>query len=141
ILEFDPTLAGQDITPANLDFNLRKDKTYRRDKSLGTSSVITGNDLQGRTFPNVELQIENSKEEYIPLVDNMQISDHYKTQDSMPYGQMYDPYNSSVEYRIQELSKRLNSLETKLSQDISTVLTILQKQFPSVTPSVSDTIT
>ncbi|CAF0771433.1 unnamed protein product [Rotaria sordida] len=51
--------------------------------------------------------------------------------------QSFDPYQSSVEYRLQELAKRLSTLETKLTEDVSTVLSILRRQFPTNNLSIS----
>ncbi|CAF1106270.1 unnamed protein product, partial [Didymodactylos carnosus] len=145
--EFNPTLTNQDEISKNLICDSHKDK---RSKSLGTSSVFTNKDSQEQTvIPNVHFQIENSNEESIPLttyvsnehqLDDMQIIDPYKIHHDGTNAQIYDSYNNNVEYQIQDLSKRLDLLETKLSQDMSTVLTILQRQFPSEAPSVSDTI-
>ncbi|CAF1014959.1 unnamed protein product [Adineta steineri] len=57
--------------------------------------------------------------------------------------QAFDPYQSNIDYRFQELTKRLSTLETKLTEDVSTVLLILQRQFPTnnLTVSVSSTET
>ncbi|CAF0970868.1 unnamed protein product [Adineta ricciae] len=118
ILEFNPQLAGQDITPANLEFGTivtrRRD---RREKSFSGASMFHGNQSSSNAFHRSSFTAVN--DELIPLTNQ---------------SSTLDPYQSSIEYRLQELTKRLTVLETKLTEDVSSVLTILQRQFPSAEP-------
>ncbi|CAF1458978.1 unnamed protein product [Adineta ricciae] len=118
ILEFNPQLAGQDITPANLEFGTvvtrRRD---RREKSFSGASMFHGNQSSSNAFHRSSFTAVN--DELIPLTNQ---------------SSTLDPYQSSIEYRLQELTKRLTVLETKLTEDVSSVLTILQRQFPPAEP-------
>ncbi|CAF2556008.1 unnamed protein product [Rotaria sp. Silwood2] len=115
ILEFNPQLAGQDITPANLEFGSTASR--RRDRREKSLSGVSGFQV---TQPSYNAAPRTSSftavaDEFIPSTNQLH---------------SLDPYQSSVEYRLQELTKRLTILETKLTEDVSSVLTILQRQFP-----------
>ncbi|UJR33065.1 hypothetical protein I4U23_020524 [Adineta vaga] len=121
ILEFNPQLAGQDVTPANLEFSsISSRRRERQEKSVSATPSLPGNQNpfyshQGSSFIAVN-------DEIIPLTNQIP---------------SLDPYQSSVEHRLQELTKRLSTLETKLTEDVSTVLLILQSQFPTNNLSIS----
>ncbi|CAF1107648.1 unnamed protein product [Rotaria sordida] len=112
ILEFNPQLAGQDITPANLEFGSTASRRRdRREKSLsGVSGFQAVQSAHRRSSYTV------TADELIPSINQLH---------------SLDSYQSSVEYRLQELTKRLVTLETKLTEDVTSVLTILQRQFPT----------
>ncbi|CAF2092041.1 unnamed protein product [Rotaria magnacalcarata] len=121
ILEFNPQLAGQDITPANLEFgSIVSRRRDRRGKSFSGASALPSN--QAPYYSHQPSLFTAVNDELAPLADDTQ---------------SLDPYQSSVEYRLQELTKRLSTLETKLSEDVSTVLLILQHQFPTNNLSTS----
>ncbi|CAF1336077.1 unnamed protein product [Rotaria sp. Silwood1] len=124
ILEFNPQLAGQDITPANLEFGtIASRRRDRREKSFSGVSGFQAHHSSYSAGPRRSSFIAGA-DELMPSTNHLQ---------------SLDPYQSSVEYRLQELTKRLVTLETKLSEDVSSVLTILQRQFPpnSLAPSSS----
>ncbi|CAF5186768.1 unnamed protein product [Rotaria magnacalcarata] len=113
ILEFNPQLAGQDITPANLEFgSLSSRRRDRREKSLSGLSGLQATQSSSTSARNRSSFTDELSSSTIHL-------------------QTLDPYQSSVEYRLQELTKRLSTLETKLSEDVSSVLAILQRQYPT----------
>ncbi|UJR14104.1 hypothetical protein I4U23_001100 [Adineta vaga] len=117
ILEFNPQLAGQDITPANLEFGtIGARRRDRREKSFSGASMLHGNQSLLNAFHRSSFTAVN--DELIPMTNQ---------------SSTFDPYQSSVEYRLQELTKRLTILETKLTEDVASVLSILQRQFPSPT--------
>lgn len=125
ILEFNPQLAGQDITPANLEFGSTVSRRReRREKSFSATSALQGNQIP--FYSHHPLSYPGVHDEFTPLTSQTQ---------------SLDPYQSSVEYRLQELTKRLNLLETKLIEDVSTVLSILQRQFPGNNLPVSSAST
>ncbi|CAF3423784.1 unnamed protein product [Rotaria sp. Silwood1] len=121
ILEFNPQLAGQDITPANLEFgSITSRRRDRRGKSFSGASAYQGN--QPPFYSHQPSLFTTINDELVPLA--------YQSQS-------FDPYQSSVEYRLQEITKRLSTLETKLTEDVSTVLSILRRQFPTNNLSIS----
>ncbi|CAF0941447.1 unnamed protein product [Adineta ricciae] len=115
ILEFNPQLAGQDVTPANLEFgSVSSRRRERREKSASAASTTPGHQHPFYTHHTSSFTAINDE-----------------TAPSTNQTPSIDPYQSSVEYRLQELTKRLLTLETKLSEDVSTVLLILRNQFQS----------
>lgn len=85
ILEFNPQLAGQDITPANLEFgSVVSRRRDRREKSFSGVSALQNN----QTTLNA-----THRASFTAIGDDLNPS------------QTLDPYQTSVEYRIQELTK------------------------------------
>ncbi|CAF0762316.1 unnamed protein product [Adineta steineri] len=127
ILEFNPQLAGQDVTPANLEFGSASfRRRERREKSFSGASVLQT--VQHPFYSQQPSSLQAINDELVPLTNQ---------------SQAFDPYQSNIDYRFQELTKRLSTLESKLTEDVSTVLLILQRQFPTnnLTVSVSSTET
>ncbi|CAF1102692.1 unnamed protein product [Adineta steineri] len=115
ILEFNPQLAGQDITPANLEFGSTASRRRdRREKSFSGASIFYGNQSSLNAIHRSSFTA--APDDLVPLTNQ---------------SQTLDAYQSSIEYRLQELTKRLTTLETKLTEDVSSVLMILQRQFPT----------
>ncbi|KAJ8313942.1 hypothetical protein KUTeg_008503 [Tegillarca granosa] len=130
ILEFSPAKAGQDITPANYDFEAKDDKK----KQSGFSSIAGAFANRKETSSS---SVPKSTSSMTLPVSSPSAYSHFE--DAVGQQQSFIPEHvvsgeeghsnpQEVERRLDELSKQLTRLEQKMSSDIAMILQILQSQ-------------